>query len=189
MVLQARQQRLSTHAYPEVAAALTEFTEQGVVLDGELVVRRSGRLDFAALQDRLRSGPARVAELAAAPSAHVVFDLLATTHRPARAALPRRSSSRPSGGPTVGPTWSSTGPAGVGPKLLSPTGGRRPPPRTTTHGSRIGNRGRAELGQTARTNPPPACSDSRLSRTAERTRSSPCPTGRDNPATQSPATR
>ncbi len=79
MVLQARQQRLSTHAFPELAAALTEFTQQGVVLDGELVVRRSGRLDLAALQDRLRSGPARVAELAAAPSAHVVFDLLATT--------------------------------------------------------------------------------------------------------------
>jgi ATP-dependent DNA ligase len=35
-------------------------------------------LDFAALQDRLRSGPARVRDLAtAAPAAYVVFDLLA----------------------------------------------------------------------------------------------------------------
>jgi ATP-dependent DNA ligase len=47
-------------------------------LNGELVVWRSGRFDFAALQDRLRSGPARVRDLAAAaPAAYVVFDLLA----------------------------------------------------------------------------------------------------------------
>ncbi len=73
-----RQQRPLTGAFPDLAAALTPFQRDGVVVDGEVVVWRAGRLDFAALQDRLRSGPARTRELAAAaPAAFVVFDLLA----------------------------------------------------------------------------------------------------------------
>ena len=55
------------------------------MLDGELVVWRTGRLDFTALQDRLRSGPTRVRDLAAAaPAAYVVFDLLAHRNRDLR---------------------------------------------------------------------------------------------------------
>ena len=78
VVLQSRQQRPLTGAFPDVAAALAPFGDDGAVLDGEIVVWRAGRLDFAALQDRLRSGPARVRDLAAAaPAAFVVFDLLA----------------------------------------------------------------------------------------------------------------
>jgi ATP-dependent DNA ligase len=78
VVLQSRQQRPLTHAFPDVAATLTPVADEGMVLDGEVVVWRAGRLDFAALQDRLRSGPTRVRELAvAAPAAYVVFDLLA----------------------------------------------------------------------------------------------------------------
>jgi ATP dependent DNA ligase domain len=46
-------------------------------INGEVLVWRAGRLDLAALQDRLRSGPTRVRQLAAAPAAYVVFDLLA----------------------------------------------------------------------------------------------------------------
>ena len=101
VVLQSRQQRSLTHAFPDITAALSGLRglgKGGVVLDGELVVWRAGRLDFAALQDRLRSGPARVRDLAAAaPAAYVVFDLLADRgtdlrerpYRERRAALER----------------------------------------------------------------------------------------------------
>ena len=77
VVLQSRQQRWLTDAFPDVTAALAVLAEEQVVLD-ELVVWRAGRFDFPSLQDRLRSGPARVHALAlAAPAAYVVFDLLA----------------------------------------------------------------------------------------------------------------
>jgi ATP-dependent DNA ligase len=76
--LQSRQQRPLTPAFPDVAAALAGLTRRAAVLDGELVVWRSGRFDFPALQDRLRSGRERVRDLAAAaPATYVVFDLLA----------------------------------------------------------------------------------------------------------------
>ena len=43
-----------------------------------MVIWQAGRFDFAALQDRLRSGQRRAHTLAAAvPAAYVVFDLLA----------------------------------------------------------------------------------------------------------------
>ena len=77
MELQSRQQRLLTAHFPDVAAALTGVAAKAV-LDGEVVIWNAGRFDFAALQDRLRSGPRRAHTLAAAmPAAFVVFDLLA----------------------------------------------------------------------------------------------------------------
>jgi ATP-dependent DNA ligase len=76
VTLQSRQLRPLTAAFPDVAAAVAKLGD--VVLDGELVVWLAGRFDLAALQDRLRSGRARVQSLvAAAPAAYVVFDLLA----------------------------------------------------------------------------------------------------------------
>src|SRR3954447_2697926 len=81
VVLQSRQQRSLSDAFPDITTALAPLAERGVVLDGELVVWRAGRLDFAALQDRLRSGPARARNLALQlPAAYVVFDLLAVDH-------------------------------------------------------------------------------------------------------------
>jgi ATP-dependent DNA ligase len=75
--LQSRQQRILTAHFPDVAAAIAGLGDE-VVLDGELVIWNAGRFDFAALQDRLRSGPRRAHTLAAAtPAAYVVFDLLA----------------------------------------------------------------------------------------------------------------
>jgi ATP-dependent DNA ligase len=75
--LQSRQQRMLTAHFPDVAATLAGL-DVDLVLDGELVIWRAGRLDFGALQDRLRSGPARARSLAIeAPAAYVVFDLLA----------------------------------------------------------------------------------------------------------------
>src|SRR3954468_24493044 len=74
--LQSRQLRDLTPGFPDVAAAVSHLDD--VVLDGELVVWRAGRFDFAALQDRLRSGRTRVHGLVtAAPAAYIVFDLLA----------------------------------------------------------------------------------------------------------------
>ena len=57
VALQSRQQRMLTAHFPDVAAAVTVLGEE-VLLDGELVIWKAGRFDFAALQDRLRSGPA-----------------------------------------------------------------------------------------------------------------------------------
>jgi ATP-dependent DNA ligase len=74
--LQSRQLRDLTAGFPDVAAAVARLGD--VVLDGELVVWRAGRFDFAALQDRLRSGRTRVHGLVtASPAAYIVFDLLA----------------------------------------------------------------------------------------------------------------
>src|SRR5829696_6491173 len=73
--LQSRQLRDLAAGFPDVAAAVARLGD--VVLDGELVVWRAGRFDFAALQ-RLRSGRTRVHGLVtAAPAAFIVFDLLA----------------------------------------------------------------------------------------------------------------
>src|SRR4051812_12601894 len=58
VALQPRQQRSLTAAFPDIAAAVARLED--VVFDGELVVWRAGRFDFAGLQDPLRSGPARV---------------------------------------------------------------------------------------------------------------------------------
>ncbi|GIG36929.1 ATP-dependent DNA ligase [Cellulomonas pakistanensis] len=63
-----------TRAFPEVVAAIAGSVPAGTVLDGELAVRRSGRLDLAALQDRLAArGPA-------APAEYLAFDLLRREH-------------------------------------------------------------------------------------------------------------
>src|SRR5215212_2583046 len=75
VTLQSRQMRDLTAGFPDVAAAAANLGD--VVLDGELVVWKTGRFDFAALQDRLRSGRTRVRGLVtAAPAAYIVFDLL-----------------------------------------------------------------------------------------------------------------
>jgi ATP-dependent DNA ligase len=49
VALQSRQQRPLTRYFPEIVAALEQL-DTAVVLDGELVLWREGRLDFAALQ-------------------------------------------------------------------------------------------------------------------------------------------
>lgn len=80
VAVQSRQQRMLTAHFPDIAAAAATL-ERAVVLDGELVIWRAGRLDFGALQDRVRSGPARARSLALElPAAYVVFDLLAVDH-------------------------------------------------------------------------------------------------------------
>ena len=55
--LQSRQQKTLTGYFPEIAAAIVEQVPAGTVLDGELVVYRGGRCDFAALQQRVSGRP------------------------------------------------------------------------------------------------------------------------------------
>lgn len=74
--LQSRRGADLTAAFPDIAAAASTIDED-LVLDGELVVLRGGRLDFEALQHRARYTGRRAADAARAMPAHVVaFDLL-----------------------------------------------------------------------------------------------------------------
>jgi ATP-dependent DNA ligase len=74
--LQSRQQRSLTRYFPEIAAAVGAL-DVDVVLDGELVLWRDGRLDFAALQQRLHPAASRADALARSmPVSYVIFDLL-----------------------------------------------------------------------------------------------------------------
>ncbi|MFD4867855.1 hypothetical protein [Streptomyces sp. NPDC058412] len=77
VLLQSRRGTDLTPAFPEIAEAAAVLGDT-TVLDGEVVIYRSGRLAFAALQQRLHRTSRTVARLAAANPAHfVAFDLLA----------------------------------------------------------------------------------------------------------------
>lgn len=70
------------YAFPEIVAAAIAQVPEGVVLDGEIVVIRAGRLDFAALSSRLRprseaGGPSIVRLSTGTPASLLAFDLLA----------------------------------------------------------------------------------------------------------------
>ncbi|HWM05237.1 MAG TPA: hypothetical protein VNP92_23100 [Actinophytocola sp.] len=74
VVLQSRQGRPLTRYFPEVVEAVRDLRAD-VVLDGELVLWRQGRLDFERLQRRLAGG--RRAGVDAEDVCYVVFDVLA----------------------------------------------------------------------------------------------------------------
>lgn len=87
-----------SYAFPEMAAQIRGMRADDVVLDGELVVVRDGRLAFDALQGRLRprkeAGGWKIAQLAADfPTSFVAFDILAAEGRDLREApfVERRS--------------------------------------------------------------------------------------------------
>jgi ATP-dependent DNA ligase len=85
VVLQSRQQRPLGCYFPETVTALSAL-DAGVVLDGELVSWRDGRLDFTALQQRIHPATSRTQELSrACPAVLVVFDLLARRGQDLRA--------------------------------------------------------------------------------------------------------
>jgi ATP-dependent DNA ligase len=70
------------YAFPEVVAAAESQVPVGVVLDGEIVVIRDRRLDFALLSSRLRprseaAGPSIARLCAQAPAVFLAFDVLA----------------------------------------------------------------------------------------------------------------
>jgi ATP-dependent DNA ligase len=75
----SRQQRPLGRYFPEIVAALRQLGVE-VVLDGELVLWRKGRLDFAALQQRLHPAESRTRTRTLSidmPAAYAVFDVLA----------------------------------------------------------------------------------------------------------------
>ncbi|WP_454852185.1 ATP-dependent DNA ligase [Promicromonospora soli] len=75
---------LST-TFPEVSSACVDQLERGTVLDGEVVIWSSGRLDFTALQTRMGRGPRRAAAHARVrPASYAVFDVLAHEGRDIR---------------------------------------------------------------------------------------------------------
>ncbi|GGT56261.1 ATP-dependent DNA ligase [Streptomyces kurssanovii] len=76
VLLQSRNLRDLTPAFPEIAEAAADLGED-VVLDGEVVTYTGGRLDFAALQQRLNRRPQTVTRLRAEqPAFFIAFDLL-----------------------------------------------------------------------------------------------------------------
>jgi ATP-dependent DNA ligase len=86
VLLQSRQQRPLTRYFPEVVAGIVDQLPWGTVLDGELVVYRDGRLDFAALQRRIHPSAMHAARRGAVLAATlVVFDVLAVAGQDLRA--------------------------------------------------------------------------------------------------------
>ncbi|MEV6781165.1 ATP-dependent DNA ligase [Streptomyces sp. NPDC051098] len=74
--LQSRNLRDLTGAFPEIVGAAAALGED-VVLDGEIVIHTEGRLNFAALQQRLNRRPATARRLAIEQPAHfIAFDML-----------------------------------------------------------------------------------------------------------------
>ncbi|MFF8844594.1 RNA ligase family protein [Streptomyces sp. NPDC015127] len=77
VLLQARSGRIVTAAFPDLAEAARRLPD-GTVLDGEVVVWRDGRTDFAAVQKRAAATSGRAPGLARSlPASYAAFDLLA----------------------------------------------------------------------------------------------------------------
>ncbi|ASO21926.1 ATP-dependent DNA ligase [Actinoalloteichus hoggarensis] len=82
IILQSRTGRPLNRYFPEVVRRLAEVLPEQIVLDGELVVARGGRLDFDALGERIHPADSRVRMLAeATPAEFLAFDLLALGSR------------------------------------------------------------------------------------------------------------
>lgn len=83
VTLHTRHGKLRTDIYPEVTSALaTQFLDQTVYLDGEVVVIHEGKADFflAVKRDRLKT-PSKIEQASRRmPVQYVIFDLLKTDH-------------------------------------------------------------------------------------------------------------
>jgi ATP-dependent DNA ligase len=90
VTLQSRQQKTLTPYFPEIVAVIVQQIPAGTVLDGELVVCRDGRCEFAALQRRVSGRPS----LAVAAS-FVAFDVLTVAGRDLRGLPHRHRRKRP----------------------------------------------------------------------------------------------
>ncbi|MBY8848932.1 ATP-dependent DNA ligase [Saccharothrix longispora] len=76
--LQSRSGKPLNRYFPEAEAALRRTLPPRVVLDGELVVAKDGKLDFDALSERIHPAASRIALLSErTPAGFVAFDLLA----------------------------------------------------------------------------------------------------------------
>jgi ATP-dependent DNA ligase len=76
--LGSRNERPLTRYFPEVVEAVRAELPPRCVVDGEIVIMASDRLDFEALQQRIHPAVSRVTKLAGeTPAAFLAFDLLA----------------------------------------------------------------------------------------------------------------
>lgn len=90
VVIQSRDEKPLGRYFPELEAALRAGLPDRVVLDGEVVIARDGRLDFDALLLRIHPAESRVKMLAEqAPASYVAWDLLAEGDEDLRG-LPQR---------------------------------------------------------------------------------------------------
>jgi ATP-dependent DNA ligase len=82
LFIQSRDLRPLDRYFPELHEALLAKLPEGCVIDGEIVIRTAGGLDFDALQLRVHPAASRVAKLAKeTPASFVGFDLLAADGR------------------------------------------------------------------------------------------------------------
>jgi len=76
--LGSRNERPMTRYFPELLPALAAALPPRCVVDGEIVVKRDGRLEFEVLQQRIHPAKSRVDMLAReTPASFIAFDLLA----------------------------------------------------------------------------------------------------------------
>ncbi|WP_179956996.1 ATP-dependent DNA ligase [Amycolatopsis anabasis] len=82
LTLQSRSLKPLNRYFPEVLDRLRATLPERIVLDGELVVGRDGKLDFDALTERIHPADSRVQLLAEqTPASYVAFDVLALGDR------------------------------------------------------------------------------------------------------------
>ncbi len=82
--LQNRRLRDITYRYPEFSHLSEVFPQDGVVLDGEIVVLKEGRPHFASLQEREHTRSKEKIRLLSRslPATYIVFDLLYLGYKP-----------------------------------------------------------------------------------------------------------
>ncbi len=79
VVLQSKAGQPLERYFPELVSALRELASKKFVLDGEIVIRRGGGLDFDALLQRIHPAESRIRKLSQeTPVTYFVFDLLVT---------------------------------------------------------------------------------------------------------------
>ena len=77
IALQSKAGQPLTRYFPEIVEAVRALPAERLVLDGELVLFREGRVDFDGLLQRIHPAASRVTRLAAeTPCTYLVFDLL-----------------------------------------------------------------------------------------------------------------
>lgn len=85
VLIQSRDEKSLNRYFPELIEPLQRALPQQCVLDGEVVIARSGALDFEALQLRIHPAASRVKLLAQeTPASVVFFDLVAEGERDLR---------------------------------------------------------------------------------------------------------
>ena len=77
VVLQGKSGKPLDRYFPEVVQAIASIKLERLALDGEIIIRIDGELDFDALQQRLHPAASRIAKLSKeTPASFTVFDTL-----------------------------------------------------------------------------------------------------------------